>query len=65
MKANPNPFNLTDREIEIIRLIKKEYSGKMIADELGIEITTVDSYLRSIRLKTGAHTLVGIAMVNV
>ena len=56
---------LTKREIEIIKLVKKGYSRKMIAEELGISETTVDTHLRNIHHKTNTHNSAGVAMIDV
>ncbi|MEQ9299013.1 MAG: response regulator transcription factor [Cyclobacteriaceae bacterium] len=51
---------LSDREIEIIRLIVKEYTTKKIAEELFISDKTVESHKTNIFRKTGTSTLVGL-----
>lgn len=57
------PFNqptLTDREIQVIRLICKEKRIKEIADHLCISPRTVDSYIEKIYEKTGVKKREGI-----
>ncbi len=51
---------LTDREIEIVRLIAKEYSNKQIADALFISERTVESHRKNIFRKSETHTVVGL-----
>jgi len=51
---------LTDREIEIVRLISKEYSNKLIADALFISERTVESHRKNIFRKSETHTVVGL-----
>lgn len=52
---------LTDREIEIIKLIANEYSNKEIADNLCISVRTVDAHKRNILNKLDVKNTVGIA----
>jgi DNA-binding NarL/FixJ family response regulator len=52
--------HLTPREIEIIRLITKEYSSAQIADTLFISPRTVDTHRKHILQKTKSKTLVGL-----
>jgi len=51
---------LTDREIEIVKLISKEYSNKQIADALFISERTVESHRKNIFRKSETHTVVGL-----
>jgi DNA-binding NarL/FixJ family response regulator len=51
---------LTEREIEIIRLIAQEFSTAEIADRLFISPRTVDTHRKNILRKTQARTLVGL-----
>lgn len=51
---------LTNREIEIIRLIEKEYSNKKIADLLFISERTVETHRKNIFRKTGTQSIVGL-----
>jgi len=44
----------TKRELEIIDMIKKNKSNKQIADELGLNIRTVENHVSNIYFKTGA-----------
>ncbi len=52
--------HLTPREIEIIRLITKEYSSAQIADTLFISPRTVDTHRKHILQKKKSKTLVGL-----
>ncbi len=41
-------LSLTDREVDVLRLVVKGYSNKAVARELGITISTVKTHLRNI-----------------
>jgi DNA-binding NarL/FixJ family response regulator len=46
-----NHYNLTPREIEVLQLLTKGYSAKMIAGELNISFDTARSHLKNIYTK--------------
>lgn len=48
---------LSQRELDIIRLVAEGLSGKQIGEHFGIAEGTVKSYRYTIGLKTGAHTV--------
>jgi two-component system, NarL family, nitrate/nitrite response regulator NarL len=52
--------HLTDREIEIIRLIEKEYNNKQIAEELFISERTVETHRKNIFRKTNTNSVIGL-----
>jgi DNA-binding NarL/FixJ family response regulator len=52
--------HLSDREIEIIRLIEKEYNNKQIADMLFISERTVETHRKNIFRKTGTNSVIGL-----
>lgn len=52
--------HLTVREIEIIRLIEKEYNNKQIADELFISERTVETHRKNIFRKTTTNSVIGL-----
>ena len=52
--------NLTPRELEILKLIAKEYSTKQIADILFISERTVETHRKNILKKTDTSNLVGL-----
>ena len=56
---DPAP-KLTQREIEIIKLISKEYSNEKIANELFISERTVETHRKNIFRKTGTKGVVGL-----
>jgi len=51
---------LTSREIEILKLITKEFSSKQIAEILFISERTVETHRKNILKKTGVTNLVGL-----
>ncbi len=51
---------LTSREVEILRLVAKEYSSRQIAEILFISERTVETHRKNILKKTGASNLVGL-----
>lgn len=51
---------LTERELEIIKLIAEEKSNKQIADKLFISERTVETHRKNIFRKTETNTLVGL-----
>ena len=46
----------TEKESEIILLVLKAKSRKMIADDLKITVNTIDRHLQHIHLKTNTHS---------
>jgi len=51
---------LSEREIQIVRLLAKEYTNAKIAAELFITYRTVESHRKNIMQKTKAHNLAGL-----
>lgn len=51
---------LTEREREILKLIAKEFTNKMIAEELFISERTVETHRKNIFRKTKTNSLVGL-----
>ena len=59
-KKHSQEAHLTDREIEIIRLIEKEYNNKQIAEVLFISERTVETHRKNILRKTHTSTVIGL-----
>lgn len=59
-KKQKEEAHLTDREIEIIRLIEKEYNNKMIAESLFISERTVETHRKNIFRKTDTSSVIGL-----
>ena len=60
LKQNQENVHLTDREVEIIRMIEKEFSNKKIADMLFISERTIETHRKNIFRKTNTQTLIGL-----
>lgn len=56
---------LTDREVEVLKLITKEYSTIEIADFLSLSVNTVETYRKSLLRKINVKNAVGLAMYAV
>lgn len=59
-KKEKEKAHLTDREIEVIRLIEKEYNNKQIAEELFISERTVETHRKNIFRKTNTNSVIGL-----
>ncbi len=52
--------HLTGREVEITRLIEKEYNNKQIAETLFISERTVETHRKNIFRKTNTNSVIGL-----
>ena len=52
--------DLTDREIEILKLIAQGYSNKEIGDQLFISHRTVDTHRTNLMKKLDVHNIAGL-----
>ncbi len=59
-KRQKEEAHLTGREVEIIRLIEKEYNNKQIAEELFISERTVETHRKNIFRKTNTNSVIGL-----
>ncbi|MEM6772452.1 MAG: response regulator transcription factor [Bacteroidota bacterium] len=64
-KTNGYGPKLSEREIEVLRLLCQEYTSKEIAEKLYISYRTVEGHRRSMQEKTGARNIVGLVMYAV
>jgi DNA-binding NarL/FixJ family response regulator len=55
-----NTTPLTERELEIIRLIEREFSNKQIAVHLAISERTVETHRKNILRKTKTNNVIGL-----
>ena len=60
MKKQNEEAHLTQREVEIIKLIEKELSNKEIADQLYISERTVETHRKNIFRKTKTNSVIGL-----
>lgn len=65
LKASFNTSSLTEREIEIVQLICKQYSIKDIAGHLALSPRTIETHKENILMKTGSKTIAGIVLYAV
>lgn len=56
----PEEPKLTERELEILKLIAQEFSNAQIADALFISERTVETHRKNMLRKTGTKTVVGL-----
>jgi len=54
------PSEMTDRELEVLGLIVKEYTNQEIAKKLFISVRTVDAHRRNLLQKSGARNTAGL-----
>lgn len=59
-KKQKEEAHLTGREIEIIRLIEKEFNNKQIAETLFISERTVETHRKNIFRKTDTSSVIGL-----
>ena len=57
--------NLTERELQVLKLVANELSTSQIAEELHLSVNTVETYRKSLLKKTNAKNAVGLAMFAV
>ncbi|MEL6142086.1 MAG: response regulator transcription factor [Bacteroidota bacterium] len=56
---------LSDRELEVLKLICQEYTSQEIAEKLFLSVRTVDGHRRRIQDKIGARNTAGLVMYAV
>jgi len=60
LKRENIEVNLTAREMEIIKLIEREYSNKSIADSLFLSERTIETHRKNIFRKTKTNSVLGL-----
>lgn len=50
------PYDLTDRELQVVRLAAAGYTDRQLGDELFVSVLTVAKHLRNIAAKMGVAT---------
>ena len=53
-------FRLSNREVDVLRILMTGDTDKSIAQELGLSVETVRAYLKTVRVKIGVHTRAAI-----
>lgn len=53
-------MDLTEREIQVLKLITEEFTNQEIADKLFISVRTVDAHRRNLMEKIGAKNMAGL-----
>ena len=51
---------VTEREMEVLKLLAKEFTSKQIAEQLFISERTVETHRKNLMRKTGAHNAIGL-----
>ena len=65
-RPKPNATSsLTDRELEVLKLVAQEYSTLEMADKLLLSTNTVETYRKSLLKKLNVKNAVGLAMYAV
>lgn len=59
-KKQKEEAHLTARELDIIRLIEKEFNNKLIAETLFISERTVETHRKNIFRKTNTNSVIGL-----
>lgn len=59
MPPMSNPGGLTDREVEVLRLIARGYTNRLVGEELFISSKTVGRHVENIYSKIGVSTRAG------
>ncbi len=54
------PVFITPREIEVLKLVAREYTNSEIANELHIKLRTVDAHKRNLIKKLKVKNVVGL-----
>ncbi|NII27227.1 response regulator transcription factor [Pseudoflavitalea sp. X16] len=60
LQATTKNTSLTFRELEIIRLIEREFNNREIAGQLGISERTVETHRKNILRKTRTNNVIGL-----
>jgi DNA-binding NarL/FixJ family response regulator len=59
-KKSATTVNLTDRELQVVKLLAMEYTNERISRELNISFRTVETHRKNIMQKTHAQNLAGL-----
>ncbi len=62
MLMPPDDYDLSDREIDVLRLLAQGLSSKEIASRLNIAVNTVNTHRKNITKKTGMKSVAALAV---
>lgn len=65
LSGNANMYSdkyLTDREVEVLKLIAQELSTKEIADRMFLSENTIESYRKNLLIKLNAKNMAGLVL---
>ncbi|WP_075341636.1 response regulator [Tenacibaculum agarivorans] len=65
IKSSSSVEPLTEREIEVLKLITQELSTSEIADKLGLTVKTIETHRRNLYKKIKVKNVVGLAIYAV
>jgi DNA-binding NarL/FixJ family response regulator len=54
---------LSDREVDVLKLVAQGYVNKEIANRLGIGVATVSTHIKNLYRKLAVHTRVQVVKV--
>ena len=57
--------SLTERELDVLKLVTKEYSTSEMADSMNLSVNTVETYRKNLLRKLNVKNAVGLAMYAV
>ena len=63
--ASKATSSLTDRELEVLKLVAQEFSTQEMADQLLLSVNTVETYRKNLLKKLNVKNAVGLAMYAV
>lgn len=55
-----NEHQITERELEVLKLLAQEFTSKQIAEKLFISERTVETHRKNLMRKTGANNAIGL-----
>jgi len=55
-------IELSDKELQVIKMLCKQYTSKDIADKMGLSFRTVEGYRFDLQKKLKAKNVVGIVV---
>lgn len=62
--SNPNP-ELTDREIDVLKLLAEDYTVPQVADKLKISHYTVEAHRKNMLSKFNVHSIIAVFKIAV